>query len=174
MTDEIPMATDRTVSQPYRIGDPVVDLAQGRSMVVLDAPTQTVAEWSDANNYDLQDNYANSKFDPEPTEAVVECVYTSDIRSEPSKTYTFPVSRVALIDAHHADDGRRVADRVTVEFIESLFSVAIADGPEGTLPEPSDVAALLLAAGVDGELIDAGDELAKATHGAEEYAAADE
>lgn len=106
---------------PYRIGDPVVDLAQGRPMVVLDAPAETVAEWSEANGYDLLSNYANGKFDPEPDEPVVECVYVSDVRSEPSKTYTFPSSRVALIDAHHADDGRRLADRVAVRVLERVF-----------------------------------------------------
>lgn len=105
----------------YRIGDPVMDAAQGRAMVVVAAPDQTVAEWSESNNYDLQENYANSKFDPTPEEGVVECVYVSDVRSEPSKTYTFPVSRVKLIDAHHADDGRRLADRVAVQVLESVF-----------------------------------------------------
>ena len=105
----------------YRIGDPVVDLAQGRPMVVLAVPDQTVAEWSDANGYDLQGNYANGKFDPADDEGVVECVYVSDVRSEPSKSYTFPVSRLALIDAHHADDGRRLSDRVVRDTLEALL-----------------------------------------------------
>jgi len=94
----------------YKVGDPVVDLAQGRPMLVVRTPAKNMAEWSGDNGYDLAENYANSKFDPQPDEPVVECVYVSDIRSEPSKTYTFPVSRVALIDVHHADDGRRVYD----------------------------------------------------------------
>lgn len=93
-------------------------------MIVVDAPDETVAEWSDANDYDLVGNYANSKFQPDPTEGVVECVYVSDVRSEPSKTYTFPVSRVALIDVHHADDGRRLYDRVVVDVLDRLFQTA--------------------------------------------------
>lgn len=32
-----------TVQQPYRVGDPVVDLAQGRPMIVLEALAQSVA-----------------------------------------------------------------------------------------------------------------------------------
>lgn len=108
----------------YHIGDPVMDAAQGRPMVVLEAPDQTVAEWSDANGYDLLGNYANSKFDPSPDEGVVECVYVSDVRSEPSKTYTFPVSRVRLIDVHHADDGRRVYERAVRGFLAALFAMA--------------------------------------------------
>jgi hypothetical protein len=111
----------------YHIGDPVVDCAQGRPMVVLDVPDHTVASWSDANGYDLLSNYANSKFDPAPDEAVVECVYVSDVRSEPSKTYTFPVSRVRLIDVHHADDGRRVYERAVRGFLAALFVFAASE-----------------------------------------------
>jgi hypothetical protein len=110
--------------QPYKIGDPVVDLAQGRPMIVLDAPNESVQAWSDREGYDLADNYANGKLGADPDETVVRCVYVSDIRSEPSKDYTFPVSRVTLIDVHHADDGRRVYDRVAMDILERLFSVA--------------------------------------------------
>jgi hypothetical protein len=112
----------------YHIADPVVDLAQGRPMVVVDAPDLTVAEWSDLNDYDLRGNYANGKFDPAPDEAVVECVYVSDVRSEPSKTYTFPVSRVALIDVHHADDGRRLYQRCAVAVLATVFTLAHEQG----------------------------------------------
>jgi len=114
------------VDNPYKTGDPVVDLAQGRPMVVLDAPAETVREWSDRENYDLTDNYANAKLGARDDEAVVRCAYISDIRSEPSKDYTFPTSRVALIDAHHADDGRRLYDRVAVEVLSRLFTAAMA------------------------------------------------
>lgn len=106
---------------PFKTGDPVVDLAQGRPMVVLDAPDETVREWSDRENYELTENYANGKLDARDDETVVRCVYVSDIRSEPSKDYTFPASRVALIDAHHADGGRRVFDRVAVEVLARAF-----------------------------------------------------
>jgi len=111
----------------FHIGDPVMDAAQGRPMVVVSTPDQTVGEWSDANDYDLTDNYANSKFDPVEGEAAVECVYVSDVRSEPSKTYTFPESRLRLIDVHHADDGRRLYDRVVVDVLEQLFAVTSED-----------------------------------------------
>jgi len=108
-------------ANPYKTGDPVVDLAQGRPMVVLEAPDETVREWSDRENYELTDNYANAKLGARDDEAVVRCAYISDIRSEPSKDYTFPTSRVALIDAHHADDGRRLYDRVAVEVLAAVF-----------------------------------------------------
>jgi hypothetical protein len=113
------------MSNPYQVGDPVVDLAQGRPMVVLEAPDQTVAEWSEANNYELTTNYANGKLGASDDEAVVRCVYVSDIRSEPSKDYTFPVSRLALIDVHHADGGKRIAERVQIDLLAAMFEVAL-------------------------------------------------
>jgi hypothetical protein len=158
MTD----ATDETidVQQPYQIGDPVMDAAQGRAMVVVAAPDQTVADWSDANGYDLQGNYANGKFDPADDEAVVECVYVSDVRSEPSKTYTFPVSRVRLIDAHHADDGRRVADRVRVDLLADLMAAAAEFADDEISPDA--IMAVARHAGIDADTTDEAREVADA------------
>ena len=157
MTDDTDNAAD-DVTQPYRIGDPVMDAAQGRPMIVLSAPEQTVDEWSDANGYDLQGNYANGKFDPADGEAVVECVYVSDVRSEPSKTYTFPVSRVRLIDAHHADDGGRIAERVRVELMSDL--IAAANDTDMERLTPIAICALAEKVGVANETIDVSRELA--------------
>lgn len=114
------------MQHPYQTGDPVMDAAQGRPMIVLEPLAETVDEWSDRNGYNLLDNYANAKFDPSPDEPVARCVYVSDVRSEPSKDYTFPISRLRLIDAHHADDRRRVADRVRRDTLEGVF-LALAD-----------------------------------------------
>lgn len=125
--------TEHSMEQPYHVGDPVVDLAQGRPMLVLESPETTVDEWSAENGYQLMDNYANSKLDTTPSMPVVRCVYLSDIRSEPSKDYTFPASRVALIDAHHADDGRRIHERVQLQVLEELFDAAYRSGSDRTL-----------------------------------------
>jgi len=151
---------EQPTTNPFQTGDPVMDATQGRPMVVLAAREETVAEWSDANGYDLMDNYGNKKFDPTPDEFVVECVYVSDLRSEPSKSYTFPTSRVRLIDAHHADDGRRVGDRVIVDLLESLFGAAI--DFEHT-PDVDAVSTLIAEAGVGDELQEVASELAKAS-----------
>jgi len=149
-----------SVENPYRIGDPVMDAAQGRAMIVLDAPDQTVASWSAENNYELTENYANTKFAASNEEAVVECVYVSDVRSEPSKTYTFPASRVRLIDAHHADDGDRIAERVGRDVLDKLFQAAMdLDGA----PDVDELYSLASVAGVaDTGTIDEAVELAKA------------
>lgn len=147
------------MTNPYKIGDPVCDLAQGRAMVVLEAPEQTVSGWSDENGYDLMENYANEKLNIAADEYVVECVYVSNIQSEPSRTYTFPVSRVVLIDAHHADDGRRIADRVVVDVLERLFGAAIDSDIGATV---ADVNALAHEAGVGDDVRSLAEELAKA------------
>jgi hypothetical protein len=112
--------SEHSMEQPFRVGDPVVDLAQGRPMLCLEAPTMT-------------ENYANAKLDTTPSMPVVRCVYLSDIRSDPSKDYTFPASRVALIDAHHADDGRRIHERVQLQVLEELFDAAYRSGRDRTL-----------------------------------------
>lgn len=144
----------------YHIADPVVDLAQGRPMVVVDAPDLSVAEWSDINDYDLQGNYANSKFDPEDHEAVVECVYVSDVQSEPSKTYTFPASRVALIDVHHADDGRRLYERVARGVLAAFFAQIDPKGEHHELSWCTD----RFKAVMDEDLVDEARELADVEH----------
>lgn len=145
-----------TANENYQRGDPVVDLAQGRPMIVLDAPDQTVADWSSANDYDLTDNYANGKLGATDAEPVVRCVYVSDIRSEPSKDYTFPVSRVALIDAHHADGGRRIAERVTQDVLEAVFIAMHSHPPI----DSDDIDAVVSALDYDADLVDEARELA--------------
>jgi len=160
--DEIDSKPDdtETVSNPFSVGDPVMDATQGRSMVVLEARDQTVAEWSEANSYDLTDNYGNQKFDVSPDEPVVKCAFTSNVKSEPSRSYTYPVSRVRLIDSHNADDGRRIGDRVVVELLESLFGAAL--DADHTV-DASAVSALAGEAGVDSELVKEAAEVADAS-----------
>jgi endogenous inhibitor of DNA gyrase (YacG/DUF329 family) len=151
--------TDAANANPYRRGDPVMDAAQGRAMIVLDAPEQTVAEWSDANNYELTENYANEKFGAADEEYVVECVYVSDVRSEPSKTYTFPASRCRLIDAHHADDGRRVGARVIQDLAIEFFRLCLQRNEQ---MEAEWARESLKAVGVESDLVDEAYEVADA------------
>lgn len=129
-------------------------------MVVLEARNQTAAEWSDANNYELAENYANAKLGTDGSDAVVRCAYVSDIRSEPSKDYTFPASRVALIDAHHADDGQRVADRVREDLLADLMASALEFSDDGVSPEA--IMAVARHAGIGEDMTDAARELADA------------
>lgn len=126
-------------------------------MVVLEALDKTVSEWSEENQYQLTENYANSKLGTKESEYAVRCVYVSDIRSEPSKDYTFGESRVALIDAHHADGGRRMADRVRADVLADVFQTLRAEDMNTAVDL---LAATLVADGYDADLTDEALELA--------------
>jgi len=143
-----------------KIGDPVMDAAQGRAMIVLGAPDQTVEEWSEENNYDLTENYGNEKFNPDPDEPVVRAVYVSDVRSEPTKDYTFPRSRLRLIDAHHADDGRQIHDRIVFDTLQSVFDTLADSGLEHRMKDFPD---LLEASDLDDYLVQEAAQLAYLT-----------
>lgn len=104
-----------------KIGDVCLDLAQGRPVHVVEDTQQTAAEWSGDNDYDLEANYGNSRFDTGPNDRVFDVVYCSNIKSEPSKTYAMPESRLARVETEKGDDGRPVADRIRVEFLADLI-----------------------------------------------------
>ena len=153
------------VPSEIQVGDVVLDLCQGRPMQVIGDPQQTAAEWSGDNGYDLLDNYGNSRLGADPNDRVFECVYVGSIKSEPSRDYTFPESRLARVEVESADDGRPVADRVRVETLEALFTMATSlDGDWSIEPESwSDaVAKLVTSAGsIDDDLVDEARELAE-------------
>ncbi|OIB59379.1 hypothetical protein [Natrialba sp. SSL1] len=136
MTDEFPSpfsggSTDeRTDIKP---GDIVLDLAQGRPMHVLeryendDGEFGDAQEWSDENDYELTENYANDRLGASKSDAVFECVYCSNIKSEPNKTYAFPESRLGRVETEAADGGRQVFDRIVTQVLEELFLRAAED-----------------------------------------------
>ncbi|MFC6763576.1 hypothetical protein [Natrinema soli] len=113
--------------QSIKLGDVCLDLAQGRPVHVVTDTGQTVAEWSEANNYNLLDNYGNSRFDATNDDRVFDVVYCSNLKSRPSKTYAYPESRLGRIESEAADAGRQVADRVVVTVLEELFERAATD-----------------------------------------------
>ena len=113
--------------QSIKLGDVCLDLAQGRPVHVIADTGQTVAEWSEANNYNLLDNYGNSRFDTTNDERVFDVVYCSNLKSRSSKTYAYPESRLGRIKSEAADAGRQVADRVVVTVLEKLFERAATD-----------------------------------------------
>ncbi|GAB6863293.1 hypothetical protein ACFR97_10365 [Haloplanus litoreus] len=122
-----------------QVGDVALDLTQGRPVHVLEDTGQTAAEWSDANDYDLCGNYGNSRLEAQPDDAVFEVVYCSNAKSEPSKTYAMPESRLLRIETEAADDGRPVAERAVVDVLEQLFDLAMQlDEDWNTEPEGFD------------------------------------
>lgn len=112
--------------EEIRVGDVCLDLAQGRPVHVVEDTGQTAREWSEANDYELTENYGNSRLNTTPADRVYDVVYCSSAKSEPSRTYAFPESRLLRIETEAADDGRPVADRVAVDILEAMFQRALA------------------------------------------------
>lgn len=114
------------MSDDIQLGDVVLDLAQGRPMLVTDTYDYDAAEWSERNNYDLCGNYGNARLGASPTDAIFECVYVGSIRSEPSKSYDFPEARLARIEHESAVD-ERVQTRLTRQILADLFEATNMD-----------------------------------------------
>jgi hypothetical protein len=110
-------------------GDVCLDLAQGRPVHIIEPTGQTVAEWSDANGYDLADNYGNARLDTTADDMVFDVVYCSSAKSDPSKSYAMPSSRLLRVETEHADGGRPVRERVVRDVLERLFILARETNP---------------------------------------------
>jgi len=53
-----------------QVGDVCLDLTQGRPVHVVEDLQQTAAEWSEANNYELCENYGNDRLEGPPVDRV--------------------------------------------------------------------------------------------------------
>jgi hypothetical protein len=148
------------MSNPIQVGDVCLDLAQGRPVHVVEDLRQTAAEWSEANNYELCENYGNDRLGAADDDAVYEVVYCSNAKSEPSKTYAMPESRLLRVETEAADDGRPVAERAAREVLESLFAAAHHDDA----PDTDALKTLAYSAGVEMALVDEAAELADVAH----------
>jgi hypothetical protein len=123
-TTESDPSTDHQVIRP---GDICLDLAQGRPVHVLEDTGLTAAEWSEQNDYDLLENYANERFDATEHDRVYDVVYCSSAKSEPSKSYAFPESRLLRSETEAADGGAPVAVRERRRTLTALLSLAPSD-----------------------------------------------
>jgi len=107
------------------IGAVALDLAQGRPVHIVEDTGQTAREWSDRNDYELADNYGNDRLGASDADRVFDVVYCSNAKSEPSKTYAMPESRLLRIETEATtDDGRTVDERITIDLLEALFDAA--------------------------------------------------
>lgn len=155
-------ADDRTRwDRDIQIGDVVLDLAQGRPMQVVDRAADSVAIWERANDYDLTGNYGNSRLGATAEDAVFTCVYTGSIKSEPSKTYDFPESRLARIETEAAH-GEIVQETFAIELLADMVEAA-ADWDEDGMAAKVTLAANH--AGVPNKVVNAAGELAAARTG---------
>lgn len=111
----------RTMKEEIQPGDVALDKTQGRPVHIIEATGQTAAEWSDANDYELTENYGNERCDAADGDLVYDVVYCSNAKSEPSKSYAMPESRLLRIETEAADGGRPVYQRAVRDTLESLF-----------------------------------------------------
>lgn len=142
-----------------QVGDVALDKTQGRPVHIVEDCGQTAAEWSEANNYDLLDNYGNGRCDAEADDAVYEVVFCSNAKSEPSKTYAMPDSRLLRVETEAADDGRPVAERAVRDVLEQLFDLAMQFDDEFDIElEGFDDALMTLAVNHSDSMADLGEE----------------
>jgi hypothetical protein len=135
---------------PIQTGDVCLDLAQGRPVHVVEDTGLTAGEWADANNYDLTENYGNGRLGATDDDRVFEVVYCSNAKSEPSKTYAMPESRLLRVETEAADGGRPVRERIVRETLVRLFK----NGNRADLQAQAKVA------GFSDDLVDEANELA--------------
>lgn len=144
------------MSDDIQVGDVCLDLAQGRPVMVVGTHDGDAADWSERNDYALVENYANARLGAEPTDAVFDCVYCSNAKSEPSKDYAFPESRLLRIE-HESATGERLQTRLTRQVLADLAAAAREWDDEDMVDQ---VALLASDAGYSGDLIRTAIELA--------------
>jgi len=147
------------MSEAIQVGDVCLDLTQGRPVHVVEDTGLTAAEWSEQESYKLVENYGNSRLDAADDDAVFECVYCSSAKSEPSRTYAFPESRLLRIETEAADGGRPVAERAVRDVLEQLFDLAMnLDAEWAVEPDDFEHALRLLTTNHSDRLDELGDE----------------
>lgn len=147
-----------------QVGDVCLDLAQGRPVHVVEQYDGTAAEWSDANGYELTDNYGNSRLGATDDDAVFQVVFCSNAKSQPSKTYAMPEARLLRIETEAADDGRPVRERIVIETLATVLSAVRTHGNQ--TGREADMVREWLAEfdAFDDELLAVADELAEVEH----------
>lgn len=116
------------MQETIQTGDVCLDLAQGRACHVIDVHEGDAADWSEENNYEITENYANERLGATDDDRVYEVVYCNSAKSEPSKSYGMPESRLLRVETEAADDGRPVADRIRAEVLEDVFGAMMDTG----------------------------------------------
>lgn len=146
----------------FMIGDPAIDLANGRSVVVVEKLADRVDEYDD---YDLLGNYAAQRTRVRPADPVYGCLYTSSVQSEPSgprrgdPPYAFPSSRLGRPTLESVEGYDRPYYLVARDVLDRMFQAATgAMEPDNT----EMLASVARDAGLDEELIEEARELADA------------
>jgi hypothetical protein len=119
---------DRVLS----IGDVVYDLAQGSKMQVVGHAADSVAEYSDREDFDLASYKCHPQLRVSEDEPVYTCVYLPDsLKSSVSGTYDFPESRLARCPVEEANEDLNHIEREFLdEFLTTLAEASVHEGQE--------------------------------------------
>ena len=154
------------LADDFEIGDPVVDLANGRNMVVVDRAADRSDDWTEANGYDLLGNTGNDRLRARAADPVFTCVYVASVGSEPSKTYDFPSARLGRPRYENAgDDVHRVYQLVARDVLDRMFQKAFettGDEELGGIPPVDVLETLARFADLDDDVVDEAFEMADA------------
>lgn len=154
------------LADDFQLGDPVVDLANGRAMVIVEKLADRVDEYDE---YDLEDNYANERLRVSPADPVYGTEYVASVGSEPSgprygdPPYAFPSSRLGRPTIESVDGIERVYEMVARDVLERLFVEAAGDAGRyaSALDDPAEVLDSIAGAALeDRDLVDEARELA--------------
>lgn len=150
------------LADDFRVGDPAIDLATGRTVVLVDRVAERTDDHSEREGYDFLDNYGNKRLRTNEADPVFEAVYVNSLSSKPSKSYDFPTSRLGRPLYENVDGVDRIYDVVARDVLKRLFFASdafdldalAADDPDGVLLRRA------LEAGFDGDVVDEARELA--------------
>jgi hypothetical protein len=151
------------LADDFEIGEPAIDTATGRSVVIVDRAADRTDDHSDAEGYDFLENYGNQRTRARAADPVYTAVYVSSLQSKPSKSYDFPSSRLGRPEYENVDGVDRVYEMVARDVLEQLFVGASAVGLDALAVESTRGALqrIALEAGVDEDVVDEARELAE-------------
>lgn len=158
----------------FRLGDPVIDAATGRAMVVVEKLADSVLEYDD---YDLLGNYAAQRCRVSPTDPVYGTIYVSSVQSEPSgprygdPPYAFASSRLNRPTIESVDGFDRVYTIVARDVLRRLFDAALGSVKPEHLPA---VDVLARDGGFNANVVESAKELAEVERRAREDSEADD
>lgn len=151
------------LADDFQIGDPAIDTATGRSVVIVDRAADRTDDHSDAEGYDFLENYGNQRTRARAADPVYTAVYVSSLQSKPTKSYDFPSSRLGRPEYENVEGVDRVYEMVARDLLERLFVAGTEFDVDAIATDDGRgiVQRLALEAGVGEDVVDEARELAE-------------
>lgn len=154
-----PWAVD-PLARDFKVGDPVVDLAQGRRMTIVGTTGETAAEADRDRPFDILENYGNARLRVREGDPMYTCVYTSQVgTSPPSQKYDMPSSRLGRPLYENVDGVDRVWNTIARAALAAAFGAMLRNA---SIDDDEVEATAAHVGGVDAEIVDEALELARA------------